>query len=89
MMRGPNELTLGELWASGRWLPLHIRVALACSPLILGLVAFTIAVAARTSSRALVTGLAAHWPAALTAWTPNLIFAIATAGLLLLRSAKS
>ena len=108
VMRGVNELTLGELWGRGLWLPLHIRVALAASPLILGLFAFSIAAAAKARSRALVVGLAAvvgyysclwilvapaaelaPWPAAQAVWTPNLIFAIATAGLLLLRSAKS
>jgi lipopolysaccharide export LptBFGC system permease protein LptF len=89
-------------WARGLSLDLHTRLALACSPAILGLFAFSIAAAARQRSRAIGAGLAAiaayyscFWilpapipalaayiPAALAAWTPNLIFAAATARIL-------
>jgi lipopolysaccharide export LptBFGC system permease protein LptF len=102
VMRGTNELPLGELWARGRSVDLHMRLALPCAAPILGLFALSVSAAARNRSRALVAGLAgvacycacfsvlaaqahslaAGVPAALAAWTPNLIFAAAAARLL-------
>jgi lipopolysaccharide export LptBFGC system permease protein LptF len=87
VMRGTNELPLGELWARGRSLELHMRLALACATPILGLFAFSVSAAARKRSRALVAGLAGvacccacfsalSAPAQpLTAWVPGALAA--------------
>jgi len=100
--RGTYEMTLSELWATGRWLDVHQRLALSFGPAILGLFAFSVCAVVKNRSRALVLGLAGllayatqYWgppapapavaqsvSAILAAWTPNLIFAAATAAIL-------
>ena len=90
LLRGPNELSLGELRTQRATYPFHQRLALSCAPLVLTLFVASLSRWRRRS--ALVFGLVAlilyfpllysvhrpkEWPA-LAAWTPDLIMAVAT-----------
>jgi lipopolysaccharide export LptBFGC system permease protein LptF len=90
LARGWNELPLGELRIRGAIYPFHQRLALSCAPFVLTL--FVASLSTWRRRWALVFGFVAlvvyfllmysfHrpkvWPA-LSAWTPDLTFALAT-----------
>jgi lipopolysaccharide export LptBFGC system permease protein LptF len=56
LVRGTNERSLRELWTAGHWLDVHVRLAVACAPMVLGLFAWS--VSARKRTRWFVLGLA-------------------------------